>query len=232
VLRLPWLEDMNVVLTGAAVDAVLSGLLVLGIANCFFGRRVFRFTVTLLGVAAAAAAGAYGIREAGLGHRQAAVISAAALSGLVALVVLVMFYRAMQFVVGCGAGLGLALAYCAVTGSEASLGLFVGAGLAGGLLTLAAERLVVTLVTAAFGSLATALGVLHFSRRGPSLQQLYDTAGDPAQLRAFADTTVHIALCGAALLFVLSLAVQVQSARDTRATKKAEAPSDDAEEDQ
>ncbi len=222
-MEIPWREGVTLVITDGAVDAIISGLLVLGIANCFFGRRVFRFTMTVVGTVVAAGASAYGLKQAGLGDRHMAVLAGAVLGAVVAALLLVLFYRLALFVVGAAAGFGLGVLFCWVTATEANLGLFVGFALAGGLLTLAVERLLVALISSLFGAVVTAAGVLHFSRRGPAPQQLYDTGGDAAALRALASTPVYVAMGGAALLFLLSLLAQWKLVGKKRAAASKEA---------
>jgi hypothetical protein len=193
--------------TAGMVDAVAGAALALGVANVFFGRRVFRLTLTLFALLAGAGASAWGV-YVGLGSRPTALLTGAALGGLLAGVLAVLFYRLFLCLAGAVAGFGLGIALCAVTGMEPNLGLFVGCAVGGGLLTLAVERAMVIVLSSGLGALLAAAGGLFVSQQGPALEQLQATGGDSAKLAELAGTPVHVALGAAGLLLLVGLLVQ------------------------
>jgi hypothetical protein len=203
------LKDTTWVLTEGMIDAIVSGLLILGVGNCFFGRRMFRFTITLLGILAAAGGSAYGVAR-GLGERPAAIIAGAAVGGLLAAVLLIIFYRVALFTIGAAVGLGLSVGFCWLTATQIGLGLVIVFAVAGGLLMVGLERVMVVFISGAFGSLVTAAGVLHLSGRGPGIEALQATQGDPAKLGELVTTPVHVAMAGAVFLFVISVLIQLR----------------------
>jgi hypothetical protein len=132
----------------------------------------------------------------------------AVLGGVLAAVLLALFYRVALFLIGAAAGFGIGMGFCAVTGTEPGLGLFIVCAVAGGLASLALERLVVTVLSSLVGAAVVAAGALHFLRYGPTFEQLQATGGDAAKLRALVGAPVYIAMGGAVLLGVLSMLVQ------------------------
>ncbi len=215
-MEITLLKDTTWVLTEGMIDAIVSGLLILGVGNCFFGRRMFRFTITLVGILAAAGGSAYGVCR-GLGERPAAVIAGAAVGGLLAAVLLVIFYRVALFVIGAAVGLGLSVGFCWLTATPIGLGLVIVFAVAGGLLMVGLEGVMVVFISGAFGSLVTAAGGLHLSGRGPSIEALQATQGDPAKLGELVTTPVHVAMAGAFFLFVISVLIQLRGGKRTRA---------------
>jgi hypothetical protein len=197
----------TLVVTAGMADAVAGAALALGVANALFGRRVLRVTLTLFGLLAGAGASAWGV-YVGLGNKPTALLTGAALGGLLAGVLVVLFYRLFLCLAGAVAGFGLGIAFCAVTGMEPHLGIFVGGAVAGALLTLAVERVMAIVLSSALGALLAAAGGFFVSRQGPALEQLQATGGDSAKLAELVGTPVYVALGAAGALFLVALLVQ------------------------
>lgn len=218
-------EELNIEPTQAKYNAAMGIALVLGLANCFFGRRLFRITVALVGVALAAGASWLGSYQ-WLQNRTVATVGAG-VGGVLTAVLLILYYRLALFVMGAACGLVLGWVFCRVTSTDPSLGLFVSCGVGGGLASLVLERLVVILLSSLGGAALVAAGALHFLGYGPTLNELMGQVESPP-LEPPSSTPVYVALGCGILLAIVGMVVQFKLTY----TKPAEEDADESEEDE
>ncbi len=152
------------VTTGAVDSSYTVGAAVLlgwGLLDCFFGYRIFRVAVALLGALV------LGVFIGGLGAQvfgggEAAYWIAFAFGALLGLVLSFAFYLIGVFLAGFSLGYALALALVPLTGPTATLLIGAVAGVACGLLALLLQRLLVSAATAFSGALRVALAAAFF----------------------------------------------------------------------
>ena len=194
----------NVFQTNGAMIA----LLVLGLANCFLGRWIFRLSVCLIGLFGGALGTAFGM-NAVLPAQHKVVLALSALAGVAALVLLVLFYKVAVIVAGAAVGVGIGWSFWAVTGvTWEPLILFGACAVGGGILALPLERTVVTLLTAFGGAGGAAAAVLVLAGYGLTLPKdpMADSAA-AASAKLFG-TPQYVAMGAAALVGIGGLFVQ------------------------
>lgn len=129
-----------------------------GVALCFFGYRLFRFFLALIGFLVG---GAIGAAIAGLfagGDPGAAVFGFIA-GGVIGAIANVAAYLFGVFMTGALIGAGLAVALPLLSGESPSLVLVLIAAVLGGIVALYIERLLIILSTSISGALVIVLGV-------------------------------------------------------------------------
>jgi hypothetical protein len=146
---------VNQAFTGVAIAAALVGLL-----ECFFGYRVLKVVLALVGFAIGSAT-AYGVAKLA-GQPDSTAVIVGVISGLVGAGLLVLFYFAGVFILGAGFGLALAVVVGQAFGIQgpAMTGLAVGMALVGGILALVIQKLLVIIATS-FGGAATAVNAVR-----------------------------------------------------------------------
>jgi hypothetical protein len=132
-----------------------------GLIDCFFGYRVFRFTVVLLGLLVGALFGT-ALAEAFLPNQPTAYWLMALAFGLLGGGLAFTIYLAAVFLLGFSAGLAVAAALFVTLDATLGLVLAVLVGLLCGGLALAFQRIAITLATALLGSVRVALGLAYF----------------------------------------------------------------------
>jgi len=138
-------------------------LLLWGLADCFWGYRIFRFAIALLGALAGGwllAAGAAQL-GAGEGLRWAGFAVGALLGAVLSWGI----YRVGVFVLGFAFGFTVAISLLPVMGDSLLLVVAGAVGLAAGLLALALQRVLLAAATAWSGAFRLALAAAFFFDR-------------------------------------------------------------------
>lgn len=140
---------------GAAV------LLVWGLLDCFFGYRIFRVAVALLG---ALVLGLFATSLAGqwIGGGETVQWVAFAIGAVAGLILSFAFYLVGVFLAGFSFGYAVALALVPFTGPAATLLIGAVSGAVCGLLALMMQRLIVSAATAFVGAFRVALAAAFF----------------------------------------------------------------------
>lgn len=137
--------------------------LVWGLLDCFFGYRVFKVTVALLGAVVGAMLAQAGAQMAGLGHGAelaALVIGALAGAGLAFLL-----YLAAVFLAGFGLGATLAMLLLAHFNHMVALLAACIVGIIGGIAAVKLQKVVIILATALMGSFRAILALMYFTNQ-------------------------------------------------------------------
>jgi hypothetical protein len=137
-------------------------IIIWGLLDCFFGYRVFRFTVGLLGIAAGAVLGhQFCVEILGIvdGARWIGFGIGAIAGGILAFGL----YLVGVFILGFSLGFMFAPAFLQGTSEITMLAVGAGAGLVCGLVAVFAQRLLVSACTAWGGAIRVVLGVAFFS---------------------------------------------------------------------
>lgn len=142
---------------------ISAGTIAWGLLDCFFGYRVFRFTVALLGALAGAAGGQAAATALGLGH--GGVIGGILAGGLLGAGLAYLLYLAAVFLAGFG--FGSTLGILVLTHLNHTVALLGGGllGVIGGFLAVKLQRVLLILSTALLGSFRALLALTYFSSR-------------------------------------------------------------------
>lgn len=137
--------------------------LVWGLLDCFFGYRVFKITLGLLGALAGAILGQMAARAAGLGNGAelaALIVGALAGAGLAFLLYLVGVFLA-------GFGFGAVLALLLLSHFDRMVALLgaVVVGVVGGVAAVKLQRVVIILATALTGAFRAVLAGMYFTHQ-------------------------------------------------------------------
>ena len=157
-------------------------LITWGVLDCFFGYRVFKITLALVGgllgaIAANAAATALGLGPGG-------VTLSLILGGLLGAGLAFLLYIAAVFVAGFGFGATLGILLLANYHHMVALLTGCVLGIIGGFLTVQVQRVLIMLSTALLGSFRAVLAVAYFTSQ---IDWLY-YCRQPAQLPALIDS--------------------------------------------
>ena len=139
-------------------------LLVWGLVDCFFGYRIFRVAVALLGALVLGLL-AGGAAQQALGGGELTYWVAFAFGGLAGLVLSFAFYLFGVFLAGFSLGYVVVLGLLPFTGPVATLLIGAGAGVVCGLLALGLQRLFIAAATAFVGAFRVALAAAFFAER-------------------------------------------------------------------
>lgn len=151
---------MNLDSQATQAGAVL--IIVWGLLDCFFGYRVFRFTVGLLGIAAGAVLGHQFFVEI-LGIADGARWIGFAIGAIAGGILAFGLYLVGVFILGFSIGFMFAPAFWQGSSELTMLAIGAGAGLVCGLVALMAQRLLVSACTAWGGAIRIVLGVAFFT---------------------------------------------------------------------
>jgi len=188
-----------------------AGALAWGLLDCFFGYRVFKLTIAVLG----------GFVGAVLGHALAAATGLDSTAAIVAMVVgalvgagvAFLMYLAAVFLAGFGFGLTLGVLLLARLDHSAAVIGGVVLGLIGGLVAVKLQKALIVLSTALLGATRAVLA-LSFFTHGTGWLYYY---AQPAQIPALLDG--HAWMFPAILVLAVIGAI-VQSERSGRPRKK------------
>ena len=137
------------------------GALAWGLIDCFFGYKVFKVTIALLGAVAGALLGQLGAEAAGLGgHAELTGIFVGALAGAGLAFLL---YFAAVFAAGFGLGATLAILLLAHFDQMVALLASLVSGLVGGFAAVKLQKVVIILATALLGSFRALLALTYFT---------------------------------------------------------------------
>lgn len=145
--------------SAVAVAAVAAGALL-----CFFGYRLLRVTLGIVGFLAFGLLAAWGAMDL-LHASQTVVLVAALCGGIIGTLLAVLLFRFGVFVLGAGGGALLASMIMTQVGRPPALWMLAGVGLAGGVLALLLQRPVVSILTAAGGAALAVAGVFQLLGR-------------------------------------------------------------------
>ena len=161
---------------------ISAGAMAWGLLDCFFGYRVFRFTVAVLGALAGAMLGQMAGQALGLGH--GGMIGGVIAGGLLGMGLAFLLYLAAVFVAGFG--FGSALGLLLLTHLNPMVALLGGCvlGVVGGFLAVRLQRALIILSTALLGSFRALLALTYYSSR---IDWLYYVQ-QPQQLPALIDS--------------------------------------------
>ncbi|HEX2860020.1 MAG TPA: DUF4203 domain-containing protein [Lacunisphaera sp.] len=140
---------------------ISAGAIVWGVLDCFFGYRIFKVTLALVGGLLGLAAG-HGITVA-LGLGQGPQIVAMTTGALLGAGLAFLLYIAAVFVAGFGFGATLGMLLLANYHQMVSLLTGVVMGIIGGFLAVKAQRVLIVLSTALLGSFRTILALAYFT---------------------------------------------------------------------
>jgi hypothetical protein len=193
------------------------GAIAWGMLDVFFGYRVFKVTLAVVGGLIGLAA-AHGLATA-LGLDQGAQVIALAAGGLLGAVMAFLLYLAAVFVAGFGFGATLGVLLLASHHQMAALLAGVVMGIIGGFLAVKAQRVLIVLSTSLLGAFRAMLALTYFTER---LDWLYYFR-QPGQLPALIEGNGWMfpsILALAAVGVVTQL--ELGAARDTRKKSKEE----------
>lgn len=164
-----------------SVAAILWGLL-----DCFFGYRVFKLTIALLGAVAGALLAQAGAQAAGLGSggELAALLVGALLGAGLAFLA----YIAAVFVAGFGLGATLAILLLSHFHHMVALLAALVVGVIGGVAAVKLQRVVIILATALMGAFRAIFALMYFTNQ---LDWLYYFR-QPQQIPAVVDTNTWV----------------------------------------
>lgn len=135
--------------------------LVWGLLDCFFGYKVFKVTVALLGAVAGALLGHAGAAAAGLGS--GAELAGVFLGALFGAGLAFLLYLAAVFLAGFGFGATLTILLLAHFNHMVALLAAVVVGVIGGIAAVKLQRVVIVLATALLGSFRALLALTYFT---------------------------------------------------------------------
>lgn len=151
-----------------SIDAELypwlsAGAIAWGLADCFFGYRIFRITITLWGIVVGCVFGqAAGVA---LGMGIWGVIGGVVAGGLLGGGLAFMLYLAAVFVAGFAFGVTVGMLLLANFNQNVALLTGCVLGVIGGILAVKLQRVVLILATAVLGSFRALLALLFFTQR-------------------------------------------------------------------
>lgn len=143
--------------TAGAVLAILLGGLI-----CFFGYRLLRVTLAVLGFGVGAALGAL-VASSIAGVAQVFVLIIAVACGLLGAILAAVLYKFGVFLLGAGAGALIASLFTAGLAGTAGTLVIIAAAIVGGIIVLLLQRATVSLLTAFGGAWGAVLGAFHLA---------------------------------------------------------------------
>lgn len=172
---------------GVHIDAELYpwfsvAAIVWGLLDCFFGYRVFKLTIALLGAVAGALLGLAGAQAAGLGS--GGELAALAVGALAGAGLAFLAYIAAVFVAGFGFGATLAILLLSHFHHMVALLAALVVGVVGGIAAVKLQRVVIILATALLGAFRAVFALMYFTSQ---LDWLYYYR-QPQQIPAVIDT--------------------------------------------
>jgi len=191
---------------------ISAGAIAWGVMNCFYGYRIFKLTVALLGALAGAIFGQAAGLALGLGP--VGEIGGLITGGLVGAGLGFLLFVAAVFVAGFGLGATLGILFLSRLNPMVALMSGCVLGLIGGILAVYVQRVVTILATALLGALGTMLAVSYFSQQ---IDWLF-YCRQPQQLPALIDNTAWMF---PAILGLASVGVVAQFGLDGGGKKKA-----------
>ncbi len=185
----------------SALFAVVAGVLL-----CFFGYRILKVSLGLIGFIA----GAYGGWQAGLALFHGSIGSAtvcAVIGGMVGMVLCLWIYLLGIFSIGAAAGTAIAAAIFRGVGHQVPQIILIALPVASGLLALVAQKVMVVVSTAFSGAYLITAGLWPFVAGAKSAREIWL---HPAQQPASA-TMTYGSLAVWVILALLGLSVQFRS---------------------
>ena len=186
----------------------------LGVVYCFFGYRIFRIILGILGFiggASVAAAVAFDI----FGREQVVLIVAGLVGGIIGAVLMVVLYFIGIFLLG--AWLGSLLGVLLTGGGESTVATVIILVLAviGGIVALMLQKLMIILSTALSGAWAIVSGVFHLVGGAPGPVQAFQYQPNLRTLRPMGAWGYVMLLCWI-LLGIAGMVVQYKITRERK----------------
>jgi len=186
----------------------------LGVVYCFFGYRIFRIILGILGFiggASVAAAVAFDI----FGREQVVLIVAGLVGGIIGAVLMVVLYFIGIFLLG--AWLGSLLGVLLTSGGESTVATVIILVLAviGGIVALMLQKLMIILSTALSGAWAIVSGVFHLVGGAPGPVQAFQYQPNLRALRPMGAWGYVMLLCWI-LLGIAGMVVQYKITRERK----------------
>lgn len=176
--------------------------IVVGILICFWGYRLLKASLAIIGFVA----GAYGGWELGLMHfspGSSVLLVCALVGGLIGLVLCVWLYFVGVFLIGATAGTVLAQAFVGATGHQVQPLLYVGVPILCGLIALVLQKLMISAWTAVTGSYLATAGIWPFLAAGHAGSNLWlDPAANRAPLQNYGYAALGLWLVLAVIGFI------------------------------
>jgi len=140
---------------------ISAGAITWGVLDCFFGYRIFKVTLAILGGLIGLAAGQ--AAAAGLGFGPVAEIAALIVGALLGAGLAFLLYIAAVFVAGFGFGATLGMLLLANYHHMVALLTGIVLGIIGGFLAVKAQRILIILSTSLLGSFRAVLALSYFT---------------------------------------------------------------------
>jgi len=183
--------------------------LVVGLAFCFFGYRIFRVLLVLVGFVVG---GLLGLAVGGGAEGQAGGIVGFLVGGVVGAALFFALYYVGVFLYGAGIACLLVLVGSIVGGIPPHPIFLIVGGIVGGILALIFHRIVIILLTSGSGAWSAVLAGFYLAGRSTAFEDLLrssGTAADPAETyRRVVEVTTPMMLAAWIVLAVLGAIVQ------------------------
>lgn len=183
-------------------DVMAAVGILFGLIQCFFGYRIFKLILGVLGFFLGLAIG--GSAGMALAQDQSGLIIGALLGGIIGAGLLVALYFLGIFVLGALLGALLCGAVMAGSGTQPEGLVVIGAAIAGGIVALVLQRFIIIFSTAFAGAWSVVFGVMHFFIPGFDIRNL-DLYLQSRSHQFF------IGLAGALALGIAGMAVQYKT---------------------
>lgn len=187
--------------------------ILLGLANCFFGYRIFKILIVLWGVVVGIILGGLGgLAAAGVGG---GIVGAILGGGLLGFLAYVLFFVAL-FILGASLGAVLAALGLAVCGVVIPPVFLIVPAVLGGVLALVLQKIFIIVGTSFAGSASTVAGVMTLMGKGNELAGMFQSPPP-------ASTFVNIyfpRIAGWFILAVIGILVQFSLTARKRSIKK------------
>jgi len=198
---------------------MLIGLgILLGALQCFSGYRIFKAILGFMGfLLGGAVAGAIGFA---ISEEPLVALIAGIIGGVIGAALLVALYFVGVFCVGAFLGVVLATVVSAAGQSEPQPVVLAIAGLVGGVIALALQKVMIVLATAFGGAWNVAFGIAYFAT----------DAIDPKNIEQFfrsGGTLLYMVLLGWLLLGIVGVVVQYRTLPEEKAPAKGDDDEDE-----
>lgn len=186
----------------------------LGLLYCFFGYRIFKVLLGILGFVVGASVAAKFVFDT-FGGEPVLTIVAGLVGGVIGTVLLVFLYFVGVFLLGAWLGSLLGVLLTGGGESTAALVIIVVLAVMGGIVTVVFQKLMIILSTALGGSWAIVYGISHLLGGGPDSIQSFQYHPNLRALRPMG-VWGYAMFLGWIILGIAGLVVQYRLAREER----------------
>lgn len=155
------LSTFHMELTPETLSTIAVFLILFGAVNCFFGKRIFKVMLGIWGfliVGGIAGTVAFGMSEG----NTTTVIAAGVVGGIVGCLVMLLIYKVGLFILGAGLGVLVGMAISTATGNPPQPAVFLVLTIAGGILAIIFEKLMIVINTSFGGAYSVVIGISYF----------------------------------------------------------------------